>query len=129
MRPAITEMRKDILRIIEESDVPVTAKKIREMLKVSPDNSTIYRALRYFQEQNLIKSLAFSDHVQYFFSTGRPHNHFVLCRECRRMDPFDSCAAHHLQDTVEQQMDYEITDHFFYFIGICRNCRTHGGIS
>ena len=129
MRPAITEMRKDILRIIEESDVPVTVKKIRELLKASPDNSTIYRALRYFQEKNLIKSLIFADNVQYFYSAGRPHSHFVLCRECRRMDPFDSCAAHHLQDKVEKQMEYEILDHFFYFVGICKNCRASGGMS
>ncbi len=128
MRPAITEMRKDILRIIEESDVPVTVKTIREKLNVSPDNSTIYRALRYFQEQRLIKSLIFSDNVQYFLSAGRAHSHFVLCNRCRRLDAFDICAAHHLQDKVEKQMGYEITDHFFYFIGVCKRCRTHGGI-
>lgn len=129
MRPAITETRKDILRIIEESDVPITVKNIRQQLKSPPDNSTIYRALRYFERQNLIKSLIIADNVQYFFSTGRPHSHFVLCRECRRLDPFDSCAAHHLQDKVEKQMDYEILDHFFYFVGICKNCRDHGGHS
>ncbi|MCG8539956.1 MAG: transcriptional repressor [Clostridia bacterium] len=123
MKRAFTGLRKEILNIIETSQNPISAKVIQGKLSLKPDTSTIYRALKFLQEKELIVSLNTSKNIQYFYSANKPYSHFILCNECSKIEPFYDCVAFHVQEKIEREYEYKILDHFFYFIGVCKDCQ------
>jgi len=126
MKPSITELRKTILTIVEKSDKPLMVKSIYKQLYPKPDLSTVYRALDFFQKKNLLQSINFFNNVQYFFSSKKPHSHFILCKECHHIDAFKNCPAHSLEKELENQFKFKIYDHFLHFIGLCKECQKKG---
>lgn len=123
MKQSFTTLRKEILQEIEKSKYPLSAKEIQETLSASPDLSTVYRALKFLEKNKFIVGLNISKNIQYFFSASKPHSHFILCNECKKIEPFQDCVAKQIQHKVEKEYDYEISDHFLYFVGICKQCR------
>lgn len=123
MRASFTELRKEILKIIEESAQPLMAKDVLTQLEPKPNLSTIYRALDFLCRKGLVKSVSFSSDANYYFSAKKGHAHFLYCKGCSEIQVFDQCFADKIQKNIEHEFDYKITDHFFYFSGICDDCR------
>ena len=123
MRASFTELRKEILKIIEESAQPLMAKDVLTKLEPQPNLSTIYRALDFLCRKGLVKSVSFSSDANYYFSAKKGHAHFLYCKGCSEIQVFAQCFADKIQKNIEHEFDYKITDHFFYFSGICDDCR------
>jgi Fur family ferric uptake transcriptional regulator len=126
MKPSVTKLRKTILAIVENSDIPLRVKSIYHQLTPKPNLSTIYRALDYFQKKNILHSINFFNNVQYFYSAKKPHSHFILCKKCQHINTFNSCPAHSLEKELENRFDFKISDHFLHFIGLCKKCQKKG---
>ncbi|MEM7008735.1 MAG: transcriptional repressor [Thermodesulfobacteriota bacterium] len=122
MKRGFTNLRKEILKYIEQSEQPLTAKEIYQMLQSKPNLSTVYRALDYLCKNKYVKTISFSSEGNYFYSAKMEHSHFIYCKECTEIKTFDDCFAEKIQDNVEDKFDYKITDHIFYFSGICNTC-------
>ena len=122
MKRGFTNLRKEILEFIEESEQPLTAKQVHNLLESKPNLSTIYRALDYLCRKGLVKSVYFAAEGNYFYSTKKSHSHFVFCEECTNIKVFDDCFAEKIQESIEDKFNYKIKDHIFYFSGICDNC-------
>ena len=122
MRRSFTELRKEMLKCIEDSEQPLTAKEIHARLQSKPNLSTVYRALDYLCKKGFVKTISFSVEGNYFYSSKNAHAHFVYCKECTEIKVFDDCFAEKIQDNIEDKFDYKITDHIFYFSGICDTC-------
>ncbi|MBO8160726.1 MAG: transcriptional repressor [Thermosipho sp. (in: Bacteria)] len=118
----LTKWRKEILKIIEESNIPLTAEEIYTRNNLKPNFSTIYRALNFLEKNNLIKSVSFDNSPKYYFSINK-HFHFLYCIKCGRIETFDKCFASKLEDYVVKNFNFNITDHVFYFKGICKKCQ------
>ena len=123
MKSRTTELRQEILQIIEAINVPLSVKEIHNSLDQKADISTIYRALQSFQKQEKVLSLSFYGNTQYYYSSTNSHCHFIICNKCHRIDSFDQCLAHKIESNVKENLDYAITSHVFYFQGVCRPCR------
>lgn len=123
MRASFTDLRKEILKIIEESAQPIMAKDVLNQLEPKPNLSTIYRALDFLCRKGFIKSVSFSTDANYYFGAKKAHSHFLYCKGCSEIQVFDQCFAEKIQKNIEHEFDYKITDHFFYFSGICDGCR------
>jgi Fur family transcriptional regulator, ferric uptake regulator len=118
----LTSLRKEIYAIIDHSDIPVNVKSISDRLGSSPNLSTVYRALDYMEKKGLIQSLALFEGIRFYYG-GSKHSHFIICSECREIKGFDHCNAETILNHVEKDFDYKITDHVFYFTGLCGDCR------
>jgi Fur family ferric uptake transcriptional regulator len=126
MKPSVTKLRKTILEIVENSDIPIKVKSIYQQLAQKPDLSTVYRALDFFQKKNLLQRINFFNKEQYYYSAKKPHRHFILCQKCQHIDAFNRCPAHSLEKELENQFDFKISDHFLHFIGLCKECQKKG---
>lgn len=123
MEREFTDLRKEILDIIERSEEPMMAKSIQKKLSSTPDTSTVYRALKFLQSKSLIIGLNISKKGQYFYSANKPYSHFIVCNSCDKIEPFHECVASSIEKKIEEEYEYKILDHFLYFIGICKECR------
>ena len=118
-----TELREEILQIVEEADAPLNVKEIHDSLKQKADLSTVYRALQFFQNQGKVLAISLYGNTQFYYSSRNHHCHFIICNRCHRIDSFEKCLADKIEPSVKKELDYAITNHVFYFQGICRPCR------
>jgi Fur family ferric uptake transcriptional regulator len=122
MRQAVTELRKHILEIIECSPTPLMAKSIHASLYSKPDISTVYRALDFFEKNNQLVKIRFFNLASCYYAIDKPHRHFLVCRQCNRIDRFDHCPARSIEKSIENKYEFEIHDHFLQFLGLCKEC-------
>ncbi|WP_068348222.1 Fur family transcriptional regulator [Kosmotoga arenicorallina] len=119
----LTKLRKEILKLIENSEVPLCADEIFENLEKKPNLSSVYRGLCYLEDKGMIKSISFDGNTRYFFMATEHSNHYLYCKTCGKLEVFDICFADRIQKELEKKHDYKILDHIFYFVGICSECR------
>jgi len=119
----LTSLRREILEIINNSDAPLNADSIHEMLKESPNLSSVYRSLAFLEEEGLIRSVSFECETRFYFSRQKEPVHFLHCKKCHKTEPFYECIADSLAESVAEDRGFTITDHVFYFIGICGECK------
>lgn len=119
----LTTLRRKVLSIINGSKEPVSASFIYKQLERPPVLSSIYRSLSYLEEIGLIRSVTFDCDTRFYFGADKEPVHFIHCKRCHRTESFHECLVHGIIDTVKDEHDFAITDHVFYFIGICGDCR------
>ncbi|HOO75598.1 MAG TPA: transcriptional repressor, partial [Tepiditoga sp.] len=95
---------------------------IFEMLDKNYDISTIYRNLNFFVENNLIRTIVFSDKVTYYYS-GKGHFHYIYCVKCKKFEKINMCYEEKLAEYIEKNLEFKVLDHTLYFEGICKECR------
>ncbi|MDK2885928.1 MAG: Fur family transcriptional regulator, ferric uptake regulator [Thermosipho sp. (in: thermotogales)] len=118
----LTKWREKILKTIEESEKPLTADEIYMKNNFKPNFSTVYRALKFLENKNLIKSVSFDTGQKYFYS-NKKHYHFLYCIKCGEIEVFNKCIATQLEEFINKNFNFKITDHVFYFKGLCKNCK------
>jgi Fur family ferric uptake transcriptional regulator len=109
-----TPLRKEIYKMIEDTDSPINADTIYKKLDNKPDLSSIYRALNYLEKKGMVKSLTFNTKINYYFTPKKHPRHFLYCKKCGKTKK------------IEDKHNFKITDHVFYFIGICKECMKRG---
>ncbi len=122
MRPRLTELRKEIAGVVSGAEKPLNVKAILERIDSQPNLSTVYRALEFLEKKNFVQSVSLFDGTRLYYS-GKRHIHFVICEDCREILEFDACAAKKIQEMIETQYRYTVTDHVLYFKGFCEDCR------
>jgi Fur family ferric uptake transcriptional regulator len=111
---------------ISRKKAPVTAADIFAGLKKTAALSTVYRALEFLESEGLVESLSLNckghEKTRVYFSTDKPHRHFIHCGQCHKFTVFNGCLAGQLQKNLEKNYRCKITNHVFYFTGICEKC-------
>lgn len=123
MKKALTDLRKEILELIQSSENPLCARDILERLSAKPDFSSVYRALEFLEKSGWVRTVSFSENTRFYYACSKGHCHFVYCEKCHRAKEFHRCFENQLSGQVENETGYQITGHSFYFTGICKNCR------
>jgi len=124
MKSRLTDLRKQILSIVDNAEKPLNAKMIEKRIKSKPNLSTIYRALYFLETNKHINSVSFSA-VKFYYTNKKGHAHFLVCKKCHEILEFEDCAVKHLQQKIQKQYDYKITDHILYFNGLCLECQNY----
>ncbi len=125
MARGFTELRKKILEIVRNSKSAVTADKVLESIRPEePDLSTVYRALAFLEQEGLIKSVTFDCSTRFYHSAENHPVHFLHCMKCHQTESFNRCFADQLEEAIKREHNFEITDHVFYFLGLCNKCRS-----
>jgi Fur family ferric uptake transcriptional regulator len=124
MKTRLTDLRKEILGVVDKAEKPLSTKMIEMRIKSTPNLSTIYRALDFLETKKFIRSVSFSG-VKFYFSNKEGNGHFLFCKECHEILEFADCVVANLQKKIQKQYDYKITDHVLYFQGLCPECQNY----
>jgi len=124
MKFRLTDLRKEILNVINKAKKPLNAKIIKKRLISQPDFSTIYRALDFLERQKFVYSVSFTG-VKYYFTSKKGNGHFLVCKKCREILEFKDCVAESLQERIQQKYNYKISEHVLYFEGLCSKCQNY----
>jgi Fur family zinc uptake transcriptional regulator len=107
----LTDLRRQVLGLILESDAPTGAYDLLDRLKatrVGAAPPTVYRALDFLLEQGLIHKLeSLSAFVGCIADEDHHHHHhaaqFLICRTCGKVAEIeDHDLAHALQDAAKR---------------------------
>lgn len=127
MRNPFTALRKEILDRINASDHPLNAKDIHKMKINKANLSTIYRALKYLESQDLIEGVNIhcceDENIRYYYGSDHKHQHFIHCENCHQFTLFEKCFIGKHIDSIEKKYHYEIRHHSLFFTGLCDKCR------
>ncbi|MGA2141264.1 MAG: transcriptional repressor [Brevinematales bacterium] len=127
MRLPFTTVRRDLLDIINRSEIPLSASEIFEKYGKKADLSTVYRAVKYLETESIIEGFTIfcSSHekMRYYSWAGKNHAHFLHCENCHQFKRFDECFIDSIQNDIESRYHYKIRRHTLYFTGLCDKCR------
>ena len=122
----LTPQRKSVLRLICESDIPLSAYEILDRMQDGPRRPappTVYRALDFLLAQGLIHKI---ESLHAFVGCTHPeHPHagqFLICTDCGRVDEL---CRDHLGKALEQEVrrsGFQTQRPVVELLGLCANC-------
>lgn len=120
-----TEQRKLILKALLELAKPVSADEIYEYLSEMRrvGRTTVYRTLELFEKKKLARKIIFKDGIIRYESAHLGHHHHLICLSCGKVFPIENCAIASLDDSIIEDADFLVTEHFLELYGYCRDCR------
>ena len=126
----VTRGREEILRILEESPLPLTPREIRNRFSdPKPDATTVYRNLALLSSLGLLRSVALHERSRRYEATeGGSHRHRVVCRSCGRIEAFPAgkCDLSRIERDIKDRFDFNNLAHSLEFFGECPACRAKG---
>lgn len=124
--PFMTKKREILLNLMTQSPAPLNAGQIFERVEGELDLATVYRGLKYLEEQNLLDSFLFHcvdrGTERYYTLKGEGHHHFLHCQECHRFFVLDYCPLEESLGGIEEKYGFRISEHILTIKGTCREC-------
>ncbi|MBK9796109.1 MAG: transcriptional repressor [Holophagaceae bacterium] len=120
-----TPQREGILRVLKDSDRPLTVEEIWErMAEKRSGLPTVYRNLERFVRQGWAESILGVDQVMRFVRCdSRHHHHHLQCERCGRTAEVDACGLEDSLRQLEALSGFKITAHQLTLFGLCARCR------
>lgn len=118
----LTKQRRLVYDILKESEKPLNAERIFELLPNDVMNlSTVYRTIEYFERNDLLLKFYFNGKSFYFLNNDS-HHHYFICTKCHSMFNID-CNLSHTIDTLKNERNFLITNHEMTVYGLCEHCQ------
>lgn len=123
-----TEQREIILSVLLQADDHLTAEEIYNQIKKDYPKSnvgiaTVYRALGFLEEIELIASLNFGTDGKKYESNAKSHHDHLICTECGVIVEFVDDEIEKRQEKIAKANKFKITDHSMQLYGICESCQ------
>jgi len=123
----MTRLRTLVLSRLRESGEPISAQALARALEAACDQVTVYRTLRYLEEQNLAESFVLhcAEHgtERYWAALdGGAHRHWFHCEQCHRFTDMGACALRDQVAAWEREHGFRIRHHTLYATGVCAGC-------
>jgi Fur family ferric uptake transcriptional regulator len=122
-----TPVRKAILQILEEGDVPLSVPEIQVFLNergLSPNKTTLYRQMETFVKNNMVEGVSLKNSVVYYEKKRKHHHHFV-CSICESITCIQDDDVERAIKNMERSLKREgffVKNHHFFFEGRCQKC-------
>jgi len=125
-----TKQRKATVEaIIANQGKHMSAEEIYlEVKKTCPEIglATVYRTMLLFEDAGMLNRHNFDD-GRNRYELNNPeedhHHHHLLCIKCGSVTEVEEDLLDSLEEKIEKQHQFEITDHKVKFIGYCKNCK------
>lgn len=116
-----TPLHINLMEIFSSSAHALCVSDISEKLTESCNESSLFRALKRFQEKKIIKISFIHEKLGTFYELSASHNHYVRCRVCGDLEAISSCS---INPMIEQAraMGFTNINHRLEMIGECRQC-------
>lgn len=123
-----TEQREIVLSILLQVDDHLTAEEIYNRIKSEyPDTNvgiaTVYRALSFLEEVELIASINFGTDGKKYESNAKSHHDHLICTECGKIVEFVDEEIEKRQEKIAIANKFKISDHSMQLYGLCESCQ------
>ncbi len=123
-----TEQREIVLNVLLHADDHLTAEEIYNLIKTKrPDSNigiaTVYRALSFLEEVNLITSITFGADGKKYESNTKDHHDHLICTNCGKIVEFMDEEIEKRQERIAKKNKFRITSHSMQIYGICEACQ------
>ncbi|MFA7570914.1 MAG: Fur family transcriptional regulator [Sulfurimonadaceae bacterium] len=123
-----TEQREIVLKILMHAQEHLTAEEIYNLIKIKePDSNigiaTVYRALSFLEEVDLIASITFGSEGKKYESNAKAHHDHLICTVCGKIVEFVDEEIEKRQEKIAKQNNFKVTSHSMQLYGICSNCQ------
>ena len=125
-RYKLTGARKEIIRILNESNRPLSVQEVHQQLSdTTADLASVYRTINLLCELGVITKLDFQEKLyRYELSdTFVPHHHHLICKQCGSIENiFESCLPKGFEEKIRKHSGFEVESHVLEFYGMCQAC-------
>jgi Fe2+ or Zn2+ uptake regulation protein len=123
----MTPQRRMILEALEQLDSHPTAEELFNIVRQrNPDLhlSTVYRTLRWLEQEALISTCWFEDEPRQerFDPSHADEHHHFRCTACNRVTEFDSPMLKILQTQFEKKFGGRVDSISLTLYGLCPDC-------
>lgn len=123
-----TEQREIVLSILLQANGHLTAEEIYNQIKKDYPTSnvgiaTVYRALSFLEEVDLITSITFGTEGKKYESNSKSHHDHLICTQCARIIEFIDEEIEKRQEKIAKNNKFKITSHTMQLYGVCENCQ------
>ncbi|MFA7084513.1 MAG: Fur family transcriptional regulator [Arcobacteraceae bacterium] len=123
-----TEQREVVLKILMHAQEHLTAEEIYNLIKKQEPTSnigiaTVYRALSFLEEVDLITSIAFGAEGKKYESNSKEHHDHLICTQCGKIIEFIDDEIEKRQEKIAKQNKFKVTSHSMQLYGLCQNCQ------
>ena len=134
----LTELRRQVLRLILEAEAPVGAYALLDRLKADRPGAappTVYRALDFLLEQGLIHKVERLNAYIGCTDTGHEHEHhgehghahqFLICRRCGATVELTDHAVAHAVEAAAARAGFTAAKATVEIEGTCARCAAGG---
>ena len=123
-----TEQREIVLSILLHAREHLTAEEVYNQIKKEHADSnigiaTVYRALSFLEEVDLITSITFGTDGKKYESNSKSHHDHLICTTCGKIVEFMDDDIEKRQDKIAKKNNFKISSHSMQLYGICENCQ------
>lgn len=123
-----TEQREIVLSILIRAEGHLSAEEVYNLIKTEKPNSqigiaTVYRALGFLEEVNLITSITFGTEGKKYESNNKAHHDHLICTLCGKIVEFIDDEIEKRQERVAKKNKFKITSHSMQLYGVCQSCQ------
>jgi Fur family ferric uptake transcriptional regulator len=120
-----TRGRVAIIEVLQSNMVPLTLKDIHAKVKKSgSDFATVFRFISLMEKKRLVERVAWVDgSTRHEIRSGDHHHHYLICRQCQKVEPVDQCVVKKLENQIVTERGYTAVDHSLQLSGICPSCQ------
>ena len=123
-----TEQREIVLSILLHANEHLTAEEVYIEIKKEHKESnigiaTVYRALSFLEEVDLITSITFGTDGKKYESNSKSHHDHLICTECGKIIEFIDDEIEKRQDKIAKKNKFKITSHSMQLYGTCEVCQ------
>jgi Fur family transcriptional regulator, ferric uptake regulator len=122
-----TEQREIVLKILLHAKDHLSAEEVyNEIKKEYPDSNigiaTVYRALGFLEEVDLIASITFGADGKKYESNAKSHHDHLICTSCGKIVEFIDEEIEKRQERIAKKNGFKITSHSMQLYGTCQDC-------
>ncbi|MFY9073965.1 transcriptional repressor [Malaciobacter mytili] len=123
-----TEQREIVLDILINAKGHLSAEDVYNEIKSKYSDSnigiaTVYRALGFLEEVDLITSIAFGTEGKKYESNAKSHHDHLICTTCGKIIEFIDDEIEKRQDRIAKKNNFKITSHSMQLYGTCKECQ------
>jgi Fur family ferric uptake transcriptional regulator len=119
-----THGRIAIVRLLDTSEVPLTLADIHEKVRAEGcDFATVFRFISILEEKDLVQRVAWIDGTTRHEIRDGHHHHYLICRECHKVEPIDECVVERFEDQIAKERGYAGLSHSLQLSGVCPKCQ------
>lgn len=85
--------------------------------------ATVYRALSFLEEENLISSISVGKDAKKFETNFKEHHDHLICVKCNKIIEFVNDKIEKEQEKISKEKGFKLLNHTMYLYGVCKECQ------
>ena len=123
----ITRQRRVIVEVLLSVDRALEPIEVYDLGRQSYPNLglvTVYRTLENLEKLNLLQKVHQPQGCNRYIQSAHGHQHLVICTSCGKVVYFDGFDLQQKFENVNDELGFQIDNHWFQLFGTCRRCQS-----